>query len=333
MTRTGTAAPGLLAATAAVVRPAIEQAVTRLDPELARIARYQLGLADADGRPRSDGGGKYLRPGLTLAGAAAAGVAETDALPGAVAVQLVHEFSLLHDDVMDGDRTRRHRPTAWVVFGPGPAIVAGDALLALAFELLLEQPRGRAAAAMLAAACRELMAGQAHDLALEGASEVDLDRCLEMASGKTAALLGASAAIGAVLGGAPPAHIDALERFGRHLGVAFQAIDDLLGIWGDPQRTGKPQGGDLRQRKRTLPVVAALEVVGPPLLVLLDAAADGQPAAALDVLERAGARDTTLTIARRHLDAALAALRAVPRWAGPTAPLEELARFTVDREV
>ncbi|MFV2177870.1 polyprenyl synthetase family protein [Actinomadura sp. LOL_016] len=243
-----------------LVDGALRAAVGRLDPRTYRVAAYHLGWTDAEGHPRAAPAGKALRPALALLSARAASAPQESALPGAVAVELTHAFSLLHDDIMDGDRTRRHRPAAWAVFGEADAILAGDALAALAGEVLLEAPgqgSGRAARA-LAAATRRLIGGQARDLEFESRRTISLDECVAMASDKTAALLACSCSIGAVLDGAPEPLCTALAEFGSDLGIAFQLVDDLLGVWGDPKVTGKPTLSDLRSRKLSLPVVAAL---------------------------------------------------------------------------
>jgi geranylgeranyl diphosphate synthase, type I len=238
----------------AQVEPAVRAAVDTLPPVTRHICGYHAGWWDEDGRP-TGGGGKAVRPAMALLAAAAVGGAQTAAVPAAVAVELVHDFSLLHDDVMDRDRTRRHRPTAWTVFGVGPAILAGDALLALATDVLAEHP---AAVRTLATAVQQLVDGQMADLAFEHRGDVGLEECLTMATGKTGALLGAACALGAQLGGAPPDAVHGMAAFGRDIGLAFQLVDDLLGIWGEPARTGKPVWSDLRSRKKSLPVVAAL---------------------------------------------------------------------------
>jgi geranylgeranyl diphosphate synthase type I len=241
-------------ATAAAVRTALRAAVDTLPGPARTVAGYHLGWLDERGGPAEAPAGKSIRPAFVLAAARATG-RTGDPVPGAVAVELVHNFSLLHDDVMDGDLTRRHRPTAWAVFGVGPAVLAGDALLTLALDLL--RPHHTAAPA-LAAAVQELIDGQFADLAFEERADVALDECLAMADAKTAALLGCSTALGAILAGAPPEQVRMLERAGRELGLAFQIVDDLLGIWGDPAVTGKPVGADLARRKKSIPVVAAL---------------------------------------------------------------------------
>jgi geranylgeranyl diphosphate synthase type I len=182
-------------------------------------------------------------------------------VPAAVAVELVHNFSLLHDDIMDGDTERRHRPTAWTVYGIGAAILAGDAMLALAQDILLEDtaaPQGVWAARALSAAVQRLIAGQGADLAFEQRDDVSLTECLTMAGDKTAALMACACSIGSIHVGAPPQLAMGLAAFGAHAGLAFQLTDDLLGIWGAPEVTGKPVRSDLRARKKSLPVVAAL---------------------------------------------------------------------------
>lgn len=180
--------------------------------------------------------------------------------PAAAAVELVHNFSLLHDDVLDRDETRRHRPTAWKAFGTADAILAGDAMLALAPQVLAshDHPMLAQAVRRLGICVAELCEGQHLDCAFEQRTEVGIADCLEMAAGKTGALLGLSCALGALAAGAPETTVRAMDEFGRRLGLAFQLVDDLLGIWGDPAVTGKPAGADLQVRKKSLPVVAAL---------------------------------------------------------------------------
>src|ERR1022692_1858752 len=200
--------PAGVAAARDLVGPAIAALVDRLAPDVRVVAAYHLGLADASGRPLAPGeggSGKALRPALALLSARAAGAAPEQGVAPAVAVELVHNFSLLHDDIMDGDTERRHRPTAWTVFGIGAAILAGDALLALAQDALLEEPVPRSpwAARCLSAAVQRLIAGQAADLAFERRDDVTLAECLEMAGDKTAALMACACSIGVIHVGAP----------------------------------------------------------------------------------------------------------------------------------
>ncbi|GIG88356.1 polyprenyl synthetase family protein [Plantactinospora endophytica] len=253
---------GWLADIQAQITPEVMSAVDRLNPWTRRVCGYQLGWLDRHGRPDGAPGGKAIRPALALASARAVGgaTATATAMPAAVAVELLHTCTLLQDDVMDQDPTRRHRPAAWTVFGPARAILAGDSLLALAFEVLSRSghPAAAQAANDLAATIDELIEGQSMDLAFEGAESVSLADCVRMSTAKTGSLLACACRLGGLFGGAGEAARDVLARFGRHLGMAYQLRDDLLGIWGDPRQTGKPALVDLRRRKKSLPVAAAL---------------------------------------------------------------------------
>ncbi|MFV0133696.1 family 2 encapsulin nanocompartment cargo protein polyprenyl transferase [Streptomyces sp. HMX87] len=260
----GPEAEVLLRQARAAVDPQLRTAIASLPGALSRIAQYHFGWQHVDGTPATGSAGKAIRPALVLASAAALGGpgARAEAVRAAAAVELVHNFTLLHDDVMDRDTTRRHRPTAWTVFGDADAILAGDALQALALRLLTGDPHpaSPAAATRLADCVVELCAGQQADTAMErrGPAEVTLEETLAMAEAKTGALLGCACALGALYAGAADEDVDALDAFGREAGLAFQLIDDIIGIWGDPSRTGKPVGADLAARKKSLPVVAAL---------------------------------------------------------------------------
>jgi geranylgeranyl diphosphate synthase type I len=243
------------------VDPHLRAAVDHLPEPLRRISGYHFGWLDAQGKPINGKPGKALRPALALLTARAVGGDPANAVPAAAAVELAHNFSLLHDDVMDRDRTRRHQPTAWTVFGTSEAILAGDALLAQASYILA--PAGGTAVQWLADAVIELCQGQAQDLAFERRDDVVLDECVKMALRKTSALLEVSCALGALAGGADEFTVHLMRKFGRHLGLAFQLVDDLLGIWGSPSQTGKPAHSDLANRKKSLPVVAALTSATP----------------------------------------------------------------------
>ncbi len=243
-----------------LTQPLMRAAVGRLAPSISEVVSYHLGWTEADGAPSPARGGKGIRPALAMLSAEATWAGAEVGAPGGVAIELVHNFSLVHDDLMDGDLERRHRPTVWALWGPCVALLVGDALSTLATEVLLRSanPAGAAAAAALGEATAEMIAGQADDLAFEKRRSVSVEECMAMSTAKTGALLGCAASIGAILAEAPPATVYALRDFGRHLGVAFQAVDDLLGIWGDPETTGKPAGNDIRMRKKSMPIVAAL---------------------------------------------------------------------------
>jgi geranylgeranyl diphosphate synthase type I len=262
-------------------------------------------------------------PALPAASALGGPAARAAAVRAAAAVELIHNFTLLHDDVMDRDPTRRHRPTAWAVFGDVDAILAGDALQALALRLLAEDPHPASAmaAARVAQCVVELCAGQHTDTAMErrAPGDVTLDEVLAMAEAKTGALLGCACALGALYAGAAVEDVDALDAFGREAGLAFQLIDDVIGIWGDPHRTGKPAGADLAARKKSLPVVAALTSGTPAAAELAElygakgAATEEDLARTALAVERAGGRDWAQAQAADRMARAMQELaRAVP---------------------
>jgi geranylgeranyl diphosphate synthase type I len=299
-----------------LIQPSLRSALDRLDPGVRHLCGYHLGFWDEQGEPDRPRG-KGVRGVLALLSAQAAGSPVEVGLPAAAAVELVHNFSLLHDDLMDGDRTRRHRPTVWAVFGSGQAILAGDALLGLADEVLAEAPSANRSWAIrcLAASTRRLIAGQLADLAFETRRDVTLSECLQMAADKTAALLSCAASIGAVLANTPADLTLTLAQFGEHLGVGYQLIDDILGIWGSPEATGKPVLSDLRAKKKSLPVVAALTsstAAGERLaaLYLTDAQlTDAQLAEAADLVQQAGGRAWAENTADAELATALELIR------------------------
>jgi geranylgeranyl diphosphate synthase type I len=334
-------APASLRHSRVTITPALRAAVDRLDHRSRHQAAYHLGWITACGAPTSADAGKAVRPALALLSAEAVGAPAQTALPGAVAVELVHNFSLVHDDLMDGDEERRHRRTVWKLWGPASAVLTGDAMLALAQEVLLDSglPTAADAARLLARATRHLIRGQVQDVSFEQRAHVTVEECVDMAAGKTGALLSASAAIGAVLAGAPAAAVDALALFGDQVGLAFQLVDDVLGIWGDPAVTGKPVHSDLRSRKKSLPVAHALNQEGPlgaELAAWLNTPGDPDEAGlrhAAHLVEGAGGRDWALAEAARRLALAEDALHGVELDAGARDELLALGRFVVDREL
>ncbi|MFI0479185.1 family 2 encapsulin nanocompartment cargo protein polyprenyl transferase [Actinomadura sp. 9N215] len=324
--------------------PALRNAVETMPDTMRGVAAYHLGWRDERGHRlagRAAGAaGKAIRPALTLLTARAVGGTAEAALPAAVAVELAHNFSLLHDDVMDGDLTRRHRPTAWTVFGTGVAVLAGDALLAAAFEALA---RGAApvvprAVRTLGRAVVDLVEGQSADLAFEERGDVTLDECVVMAGRKTGALLGAACALGADHGGGTADQAARLRAFGERLGLAFQLADDLLGIWGDPAVTGKPVHSDLRARKKSLPVVAALTSDTPAGAELAALYRRAEPltgddaARAAELIDAAGGRAWTIARADALLAAALRELDAADPTPVAAAELQTLARLIAHRD-
>ncbi|MFJ3442750.1 polyprenyl synthetase family protein [Streptomyces sp. NPDC086081] len=307
-----------------LLNPALRSAVAALPDAENRVARYHRGWCEADGTPVETAArtGKAVRPALSLLAAAAVGGSPELAVPGAVAVELVHDFTLLHDDVIDGDALRRHRPAAWSVFGTPAAVLTGDALLVSALRALADVPAQRAAEAVqeLVTTLLELVEGQSRDVAFEKAPEVSVAQYLAMAEGKTGSLIGCSCALGGILAGADAERVRGLREFGRRLGVAFQCADDVLGIWGRTSRSGKPVGSDLAARKKSLPVVLALSGEGAAAERLRALYATARPLDERDVtlaralVEEAGGREAAEQEARRQVSAALRALS----WARPT---------------
>ncbi len=320
--------------------PAIAGAISRLSPAVRTVAAYHLGLADASGTPVSSGStGKALRPALALLSVRAAGAAPDRGVVPAAGVELVHNFSLLHDDIMDGDTERRHQPTAWTVYGVGAAILAGDALLALAQDLLLENPPyGVWAARCLSAAVQRLIAGQGADLAFERRDDVTVEECLDMAGDKTAALMACACSIGVVYVGGSANLAMSLSGFGAHAGLSFQLVDDLLGIWGAPQITGKPVGSDLRARKKSVPVVAALTsgtLAGRELAALLatpEPLTEDDVSRATALIEEAGGKEQIEKMADAELASALSCLAEADMPEDVRAEFAAIAEFITARQ-
>lgn len=333
-------APKSLARARELVTPVLAAAAESLSPELRHFVGYHWGWVDARGEPLRAAAGKALRPTLAMLSAEAVGAAADHARAAAAAVELIHDFTLLHDDVMDGDRERRGRATAWNVFGVGPALCAGDALVLLAQRVLLADasPTRFAALAALGAATEEVIAGQALDLAYEGRRDLTVVEYQRMASQKTGALLSCAASLGAVLTGGPADAIAALSDFGRHLGLSFQAVDDWLGIWGDPKRVGKPFASDLRQRKSSLPIVIGAAdpgEAGAELRALLSGSEPLSESAivrGVACLDATAAERETLALAERELSAALESLGRVALDPLACEALCELAAFVVARD-
>lgn len=210
--------------------------------------------------------GKRIRPLLTLLTCHATGGEWRTALPAASAIEIIHNFSLVHDDIEDNSDTRRGRATIWKLWGIPQAINTGDAMFALASastKRLLEVGYSSETVIRvereLDKALLSLTLGQHLDLSFEKQDSVTVDAYLEMIEGKTAALLQAATSIGGVLSGCSTEQIEQLAQFGKHLGLAFQVTDDILGIWGDPKITSKPAGDDLLNGKKSLPVIFGIE--------------------------------------------------------------------------
>jgi geranylgeranyl diphosphate synthase type I len=317
------------------------------DPQLASfygMMQYHLGWVDQGFVPTRDGTGKRLRPILCLLTCQAEGGNPEQALPAAAAIELVHNFSLAHDDIEDQSPLRRGRHTIWIVWGVPQAINTGDGLFVLAhlaMQRLADRgvPHQRVLAALeiLDQACLALTEGQHLDLSFEQRLDVSVDDYLRMIRGKTAAMFSAAAQLGAFIAGSSAESIARYRRFGENLGLAFQIVDDILGIWGDPQVTGKPAADDIRQRKKTLPIVRALEeekrIGGQNLRGLYQQDTMGEEAvgAILNILADLGVRHYTEKMANDYYLQALAELDVVGVENEAQQDLRELAAFLVER--
>jgi geranylgeranyl diphosphate synthase type I len=322
---------------------ALRQALDRPDIGHFGYMRYHLGWQDAAGNAVPPGGGKMLRPALVLLSAEAVGGRAEVAMPASAALELVHNFTLIHDDIEDDSDTRHGRDTVWRIAGVPQAINAGDGMFVLAQRTLLTladtgvaADRVFAAATALNEACIYLCEGQHMDIGFETRERVTQAEYEKMISGKTAALLGASMAIGAIAGGADDATVAAFSECGRLLGRAFQVQDDVLGIWGEADVTGKPVADDIRSKKKSFPIVWAFEhAAGEDLARLERAYAGPMTDAAVDdvlaVLDVIGAREVSTAEARRWADRAIDLLRPLSLNEQRRADIEAIAAFFVQR--
>lgn len=304
---------------------------------------YHLGLDQVDG-PR----GKRMRPLLGLLAYQSLTGDYRPALPGAAAVELGHNFSLVHDDIEDADRERRHRPTLWAIWGIPLAINAGDALFALSrlalYRLLADGFSERRVLALMRVydeTCLALCEGQFLDISFERRTDITVDEYLEMIGRKTAALVGASVQAGAILATDDADTIEAYRHFGYHLGLAFQMADDVKGSFWTSAASGKPEAGDIRKRKKTLPLIWALQNASDADRARLgEIYATGQseteepmPPDQIDevlaILERSGAREQALAEARRYRDLAVADIGSLPIGERPREELRALVESVI----
>lgn len=230
------------------------------------MLRYPMGWVETDGRPYDRPTGKRIRPLMVLFCAEAAGGEWRAALPAAAAVEILHNFSLIHDDIEDNSLIRHGRPTVWQVWGLANAINVGDAMYTLAFQALHHlQSHGLSAVGLVSAihafgdTAFTLTRGQHLDMRFEHESNVTVEQYLDMIQGKTAALLSLSAYLGALIATEDPERAGIFGEFALALGLSFQIHDDILGIWGDPSVTGKSAASDILSRKKSLPVLYGLE--------------------------------------------------------------------------
>ena len=317
------------------------------DSETYRLLRYHLGWVDQEGEPvdTSATQGKALRPTLCLFACDALADDYSKALPAAAALELIHNFSLIHDDIQDQDVERRHQPTVWHLWGIPKAVWSGNAMQCTGDLSLLgvsgrDVPPNTAVqvSTILTESYLEMIQGQCMDLDFESRTDIKTDEYLYMIACKTGALIRSSLQIGALLATDDAATVKAFAEFGNHLGQAFQVRDDYLGIWGDQETLGKATGNDIRRRKKSYPVVFALErASGRAMDDLLriygqEELEEYDVQRVLAVLDEVGSREHAQRVTEAAAAKALEALNPVslPRWAQTEA--EDLVDFLARRE-
>ena len=334
--RAGPELPGMFDRYRDYLETALARAVPRaeLHPVNA-VLRYHLGWSDRDGNPSPTPAsqGKALRPTLCMFACDALGGEPRRAAPAAAALELIHNFSLIHDDIQDEGLERRHQPTVWALWGTAKALAAGNAMQSLGD---LATARGNRSgvpgvpaavavqvAGLLTQSCLEMIEGQCRDLQFERRAVIGIDEYLDMIALKTGALIRSSLVIGATIATGDADTIAGVARFGRAIGRLFQIRDDYLGIWGDAAITGKSTDSDIVQRKKSYPVVYAFQqsagVHQEELRRLYgqEALDEGDVDRVLNILDHIGAAQQTdeLTEATaREARSALATLE-LPPWA------------------
>lgn len=312
---------------------------------LYRMVRYHLGWVDASGQARLSSGGKMLRPSLCLLACESVGGDWKQALPAAAALELLHNFTLVHDDIEDGDTERRGIPTVWHVWGLPQGVNTGDAMHVLARLAILKlEEKGVSSDKVLCSArlldetCLSLCEGQCMDISFEDRLDISIDDYLKMINGKTAALFACSLKIGALLGTDDEEQIGHISDFGHNLGLAFQIQDDVLGIWGEDSKTGKSTASDILKKKKTLPVVYALQEASQEQKERLrtvysqERVGEKDLPIVLEILDVTGARGYAESVAEEHRQKALAALEKAGIDSSTKGDFVALADFMIKRE-
>jgi geranylgeranyl diphosphate synthase, type I len=269
----------------------------QVTPAFSAMMAYQFGYVDQELRPIDESGGKRFRPLLCLLACEGVGGTVQQALTIAASIEILHNFSLVHDDIEDHDATRRHRPTVWKLWGEAQGINVGDGMFAAAGRAILDAPSDASTVLDIARrfgeTARALTEGQYLDMWFESRPDVQADEYSLMVSKKTGALIEYSLWAGARIGGADDRTLTAMSEFGSEFGKAFQIYDDISGIWAPRDRTGKEPGMDLQNGKKTLPVLLAAEHAHEPFLGVLKAYVEsesGDVANVMNALDETGAR-------------------------------------------
>ena len=287
-------------------------------------------------------GGKMLRPALSLITAEAVGGQKENALKAGSAIELIHTFSLIHDDIMDDDDMRRGMPSVHKVWGEDVAILAGDTLFSKAFEIIINSDKELTshaqinnALAAVADACVKICEGQALDMGFENRFDVTEDEYMEMIFKKTGALIAAATKVGAIMGGASDEVIDAMYEYGRLIGLAFQIQDDYLDLASDEETLGKPIGSDIGKGKMTIIAINGLSSAGEDSEKLLEILKDENNSQedidlAIEILTKCGAIEYARNLAQDSVDQAKEVLEILPDSSSKQV-LVDIADFVLER--
>ena len=338
-------APAILGKHRVEVEDSLSKALSLHNPGLHTMLKYHLGWVDEHGHLTSSNQGKGLRSSLCMFACEAVGGRSEQALAAAVAVELVHNFSLIHDDIQDGDKERRHRPTLWAIWGSPRALQAGNVMRILA-DLSIQQLSHNQVAPEVVAMCSKLLTvayletveGQYLDLDFEGRTDINISDYLDMISRKTGALIRCSMQLGALTGNGDTKTVQALAKCGQYLGAVFQIRDDCLGIWGYEEETGKAAGNDLRRKKNSLPLVYALEQAGTmekeqlQSIYAKEQVEDRDVASTLSLLADLGASEYVQSLAQDQAARALETLDGIELVPGAREEFQELVEFLLTRQ-
>ena len=309
------------------------------------MLRYSMGWEDTDGSPMVATQGKALRPTLCLLACEATGGRIEKALPSAISLELIHHFSLIHDDIQDRDQTRHHRPTIWAVWGEPKALTVGNIMRGIANMSLwkladedLSPEEILNLTSLLTNAYLEMIEGQYLDISYEGSHNISIADYLEMISKKTGALIRCALCLGALASTRNEPIAQAFLEFGRSLGFIFQIQDDVLGIWGQPNTTGKPVGADILRKKNTLPVVFTMsETRGTDRKILQEiyngpVIGDEEISSVLDIMDRVGAKQYANDLAIQHHERAMNSLDSIKLVSDFQKDFKDLTNFLLIRQ-
>ena len=308
------------------------------------MMRYHLGWVDSRGCPQETSGGRRARPTLCLLACEGVGGDWHLALPMSAAIELMHNFTLIHDDIQDKSWERRNRPTVWKIWGQAQGINAGDAMHALTQLALLSLRKKDVpgekimlASNILSQTCLSICEGQYLDIEYEGSLNISLDNYSEMIAKKTASLFECSLYLGSLLGTDNQVQISHLRSFGNRLGMAYQVQNDLMGIWGGKEPGGKAPYTDIKYKKKTLPIIYALQrVEGEDREKLLSIYSKAKistedVAQVLHILDRLGARNYTEEVIEQYHLQALQELELAGLSSRAQRELKEVSAFLLDR--